>query len=86
MPALTLVVEDALEGRGEQPLELFPEHRQRAARPRGRRDAEGGAEVGEVAAELDVGALASHRLRRQVGEDQARVPAKREPDVLRGQD
>ncbi len=84
--ALALVVEDALKGRGEKPLELFPEHRQRAARPRGRRDAEGGAEVGEVAAELDVGALAPHRLRRQVGQDQARVTTKREPHVRRRED
>ena len=84
--ALALVVKDALEGRGEQPLELLPEHRQRPARPRGRRDAEGGAEVGEVAAELDVGALAAHRLRRQVGQDQARVSAEREPDVRRRED
>ena len=42
--------------------------------------------MGEVAAELDVGALAPHRLRRQVGQDQTRVAAKREPDVRRRQD
>ena len=86
VPALALVVEDALERRGEQPLELFPEHRQRPVRPRGRRDAEGGAEVGEVAPELDVRALAPHCLRRPVSQDQTRVPAKREPHVLRRQD
>ena len=86
VPALALVVEDALEGRREEPLELLPEHRQRPARARGRRDAEGGAEVGEVAAEFDVGALAPHRFRRQVGQDQTRVPAEREPDVRRRQD
>ncbi len=57
--ALALVVEDALEGRREEPLELIPEHRQRAPRPGGRRNAKGGAEVGEVAAELDVRALAA---------------------------
>ena len=76
----------ALEGRREEPLELLPEQRQRPARARGRRDAEGGAEVGEVAAEFDVGALSPHRFRRQVGQDQTRVPAEREPDVRRRQD
>ena len=85
VPALALVVEDALKGRGEQPLELLPQHGQRAARPRGRWDAEGGAEAGEVAAELDVGALAPHRLGRQVGQHQTRVSAEREPDVRRRQ-
>ena len=44
------------------------------------------AEVGEVAAELDVGTLAPHRLRREVGEDQARVPAVWQADVRWRQD
>src|SRR5690606_31628659 len=86
MATLALVVEDALEGRGEEPLELIPEHRQRAPRSGGRRDAEGGAEVGEVAAELEVWALAAHRLGREVGEDQTRVAAVGQADVLRRQD
>ena len=81
---LALVVEDALEGRGEETLELVAELRQGSTRTGGRRDPEGGTEVREVAAELDVGALAAHRLGREVGEDQARIPAVRQPDVLRG--
>ncbi len=50
------------------------------------RDTERGARAGEVSAEPDVGALAPHRLRRQVGQNQTRVPAAREPDTLRSQD
>jgi hypothetical protein len=39
-----------------------------------------------VAIELDVRALAVHRLGREVGEHQARIPAVGQPDVLRGKD
>ena len=83
MSALLLVVEDALEGRGEESLHLLAQLRQRTSRSGRRRDPEGRAEVGEVVIELDVPGLPLNRLCVEVGEDQARVAAVREADALR---
>jgi len=86
VPALLLVMENALERRGEEPLHLLAKLGQRASRSGRRRDCERGAEVREVMVEVYVPGLPLDRLGVQAGQNEAWVAAVGQADALRRQD